>query len=115
MSVTIPKHGVTVKDVAAPAFVAAYARYLKRSGKVTLPKWVDIVKTGAFKELAPYDADWFYIRCGRHYRRNFLAFLFSSSTTLFPALPRLAALFFHAAQSSATTPRPWARLRARNY
>ena len=63
MSVTIPKHGVTVKDVAAPAFVAAYARYLKRSGKVTLPKWVDIVKTGAFKELAPYDADWFYIRC----------------------------------------------------
>ena len=25
---------------------------------------MDLVKTGAFKELAPYDPDWFYIRAG---------------------------------------------------
>jgi small subunit ribosomal protein S19e len=25
---------------------------------------VDIVKTGSFKELAPYDPDWYYIRAG---------------------------------------------------
>ncbi|CAL5441910.1 unnamed protein product [Camellia sinensis] len=27
-----------------------------------LPHWTDIVKTGRFKELAPYDPDWYYIR-----------------------------------------------------
>jgi len=34
------------------------------SGKLEIPKWVDIVKTGTYKELAPYDPDWFYIRAG---------------------------------------------------
>lgn len=29
-----------------------------------LPNWVDLVKTGAFKELAPYDPDWYYVRAG---------------------------------------------------
>ena len=29
-----------------------------------MPTWVDIVKTGAFKEQAPYDPDWYYIRAG---------------------------------------------------
>lgn len=29
-----------------------------------LPHWTDIVKTGTFKELAPYDSDWYYIRAG---------------------------------------------------
>ncbi|KAI8548429.1 hypothetical protein RHMOL_Rhmol07G0273200 [Rhododendron molle] len=29
-----------------------------------LPHWTDIVKTGTFKELAPYDPDWYYIRAG---------------------------------------------------
>jgi small subunit ribosomal protein S19e len=26
---------------------------------------VDIVKTGTFKELAPYDPDWYFIRAGK--------------------------------------------------
>ena len=30
-----------------------------------IPDWVDIVKLGIFKELAPYDEDWFYIRAGK--------------------------------------------------
>ena len=34
-----------------------------RSGKVKLPEWVDIAKTNVSKELAPYDEDWYYIRC----------------------------------------------------
>lgn len=29
-----------------------------------LPNWVDIVKTATFKELAPYDPDWYYVRAG---------------------------------------------------
>ena len=27
-----------------------------------VPQWVDTVKTATYKELAPYDPDWFYIR-----------------------------------------------------
>lgn len=30
-----------------------------------LPEWVDIVKTARFKELPPYDPDWYYIRAGK--------------------------------------------------
>lgn len=37
---------------------------MKRSGKLEVPTWVDIVKTGAYKELAPYDPDWYYVRAG---------------------------------------------------
>ena len=48
----------------AEAFIVAYASHLKRSGKLEVPTWVDIVKTGSFKELAPNDADWFYTRAG---------------------------------------------------
>ena len=48
----------------ADAFIVAYASHLKRSGKLEVPTWVDIVKTGHYKELAPYDPDWFYTRAG---------------------------------------------------
>ena len=50
--------------VSADQFIAAYASHLKRSGKLEVPAWVDIVKTGSFKELAPYDPDWYYVRAG---------------------------------------------------
>jgi small subunit ribosomal protein S19e len=40
---------------------------LKRSGKLEVPTWVDMVKTGAYKELAPYDPDWYYVRAGAFY------------------------------------------------
>jgi small subunit ribosomal protein S19e len=32
------------------------------TGKLELPQWVDIVKTATFKEQAPYDPDWYYVR-----------------------------------------------------
>ena len=48
----------------AEAFIKAYSSHLKRSGKLEIPTWVDTVKTGAQKELAPYDPDWFYVRAG---------------------------------------------------
>ncbi|KAH6561233.1 hypothetical protein BASA50_000239 [Batrachochytrium salamandrivorans] len=65
-------HGVTVKDVSSHAFVKAYAAYLKRTGKLELPKWVDLVKTGSQKELAPYDPDWFYVRAASVARHIYL-------------------------------------------
>jgi ribosomal protein S19E (S16A) len=32
--------------------------------QIEVPTWADLVKTATFKELAPYDADWYYIRAG---------------------------------------------------
>lgn len=40
--------------------------------QIQLPSWVDIVKTAPFKELAPYDPDWYYIRAGRESIVQFL-------------------------------------------
>merc|ERR1711865_948277 len=60
------------KDVAAQDFVIAYAAHLKRIGKIEVPKWADLVKTAAFKELAPYDQDWYYIRAAAIARRVYL-------------------------------------------
>jgi len=54
---------VSVKDVDQQAFVTNLAAFIKKSGKVKLPEWVDIAKTNVSKELAPYDEDWYYIRC----------------------------------------------------
>ncbi|PIA25286.1 hypothetical protein AQUCO_12000024v1 [Aquilegia coerulea] len=37
-----------------------------------LPHWTDIVKTATFKELAPYDPDWYYIRAASMARKIYL-------------------------------------------
>ena len=34
-----------------------------RSGKLKVGEWVDIVKTGTHKELAPANPDWYFVRC----------------------------------------------------
>ncbi|XP_074572857.1 small ribosomal subunit protein eS19-like [Curcuma longa] len=60
----------TVKDVSPHEFLR-YAAHLKRSG-MELPEWTDIVKTGRFKELAPYDPDWYYIRAASMARKIYL-------------------------------------------
>uniref|UniRef100_A0A2P2KYQ3 Uncharacterized protein MANES_01G097700 n=2 Tax=Rhizophora mucronata TaxID=61149 RepID=A0A2P2KYQ3_RHIMU len=62
----------TVKDVSPHEFVRAYSAHLKRSGKIELPHWTDIVKTGRFKELAPYDPDWYYVRAASMARKIYL-------------------------------------------
>lgn len=64
--------GVCVRDVDSHKFVTAYAAHLKRSGKVSVPAWADLVKTGSFKELAPYNADWFYTRVAALARHIYL-------------------------------------------
>ena len=53
---------VSVKDVNQHDFVKAFAEFLKKSGKVKVPDWADVVKLAIYKELAPYSEDWFYIR-----------------------------------------------------
>lgn len=54
---------VSVKDVDQQAFVKALAAFLKKTGKLKVPAWADLVKLGVFNELAPIDNDWFYVRC----------------------------------------------------
>jgi len=61
-----------VRDISAEAFITAYSSHLKRSGKLEVPTWVDIVKTGSFKELAPYDPDWYYVRAAAIARHIYL-------------------------------------------
>lgn len=64
--------GVTVRDVDAQKFINAYAAHLKRTGKLAVPAWVDLVKTGHAKELAPYNMDWFYVRAAALARMVYL-------------------------------------------
>merc|ERR1711922_9719 len=37
-----------------------------------VPEWVDLVKTNNRKELAPYDEDWFYVRCASMARHMYI-------------------------------------------
>ncbi|CAG0918324.1 unnamed protein product [Notodromas monacha] len=63
---------VSVKDVDQHKFVRAVAAFLKKSGKLKVPDWVDLVKTGMYKELAPYDEDWYYTRCAALVRHVYI-------------------------------------------
>lgn len=64
MAEEVQTGAITVRDVPADKFIAAFADSLKNNDKFVVPKWVDVVKTGVHKELAPYDPDWYYIRAG---------------------------------------------------
>ena len=56
-------HILTAKDVEAMPLIKAYADFLKRSGKIELPKLHDLMRTKVYSEYTPYDDDWYYIRC----------------------------------------------------
>ena len=66
---------MTLKDLEAEQFIEAFSQHLKRQGRMEMPKWMDIVKTGVSKELAPYDPDWFCLlpSVGAPPRSKFLA------------------------------------------
>ena len=63
---------LTVKDVDAASFIAAYAKHLKGQGKVQPPKEIEYIKSGRHKQLAPDDADWFYIRAASIARKIYM-------------------------------------------
>lgn len=64
--------GVTLKDVDSHIWVKEFAKYLKNTGKLPVPKWADMVKTATFKELPPQDQDWFYVRTAAVLRRIYI-------------------------------------------
>lgn len=49
-----------------------YVALVWQTGKIEVPTWVDIVKTGSFKEQAPYNPDWFYVRAAALARHIYL-------------------------------------------
>ncbi|KAK9816946.1 hypothetical protein WJX72_007276 [[Myrmecia] bisecta] len=61
-----------VRDVPAEDFIRAYAAHLKANDRIQLPSWVDIVKTATFKELSPYEQDWYYIRAASIARKVYM-------------------------------------------
>merc|ERR1719199_677146 len=63
---------VTVKDVEAEKFIAAFAQHLKRQGRFEIPKWADLVKTAKYKELPPNDPDWLYTRTASMVRKIYI-------------------------------------------
>ncbi|XP_015784728.2 40S ribosomal protein S19S [Tetranychus urticae] len=65
---------IGVKDVNQSILVERVADFLKKSGKLPIPAKldIDIVKTGLFKELAPFDPDWYYVRCAAIARHLYL-------------------------------------------
>ena len=68
----LQQSGITLKDVDSHEFVRRYAVQLKKQGKISLPELVDLMKTSVAKELAPYDEDWYYIRCASLARRLYV-------------------------------------------
>ena len=55
----------TVKDVPAAVFIPALAKHFKKKwedGKLTVPEWVDQIKTSNAKQLSPLDQDWYFTR-----------------------------------------------------
>lgn len=63
---------LSVRDVSAHDFIKAYAEHLKKSGQVSLPSWVDIVKTAVHNELPPANDDWYYVRVAAVARKVYL-------------------------------------------
>ncbi|MFH4984615.1 hypothetical protein AB6A40_011324 [Gnathostoma spinigerum] len=77
----------SVKDVDQHEIVKQIAGFLKKSGKVKVPEWSDLVKLGITKELAPVDVDWYYVRTASIARRLYIR---SPTGMLFPYYPGLA-------------------------
>ena len=65
-------HGVTVKDVPAEDFIKAFSAFLKKSGKFKIPEWSIYVKTACYKDLAPFDVDWLYVRAAAIARQLYM-------------------------------------------
>jgi small subunit ribosomal protein S19e len=51
-----------VKDVDQQLFVVGFADFLKKSGKMQVPEWADLIKLSRFNEQGPHNPDWFFVR-----------------------------------------------------
>ncbi|HUU79599.1 MAG TPA: 30S ribosomal protein S19e [candidate division Zixibacteria bacterium] len=63
----------TAYDVPAQELIHLVAEELKKSKKITPPEWASYVKTGSFKQHAPQQADWWFVRCASLLRKVYVS------------------------------------------
>lgn len=62
----------TVYDIPASILIRRLAQDLKNRNEIQAPDWALYVKTGAHKERAPDEPDWWYTRCASILRKVYL-------------------------------------------
>jgi len=62
----------TVYDIPASILIRRLAQDLKNRSEIQAPDWALYVKTGAHKERAPDESDWWYTRCASILRKVYL-------------------------------------------
>ena len=62
----------TVYDIPANILIRRLAQDLKSRDEIAPPEWTPYVKTGAHKERAPDDADFWFVRCASILRKIYL-------------------------------------------
>ncbi|MCW4027320.1 MAG: 30S ribosomal protein S19e [Candidatus Bathyarchaeota archaeon] len=62
----------TVYDIPYSVMIRRLAQDLRSRDEIEPPEWALFVKTGAHKERAPDDPDWWYMRCASILRKVYL-------------------------------------------
>ncbi|MHA1937238.1 MAG: 30S ribosomal protein S19e [Candidatus Thorarchaeota archaeon] len=62
----------TVYDIPSTVLIRRLAQDLRSRDEIKPPEWALFVKTGAHKERAPDDPDWWYMRCASILRKVYL-------------------------------------------
>lgn len=62
----------TVYDIPSIVLIRRLAQDLRSRDEIKPPEWALFVKTGAHKERAPDDPDWWYMRCASILRKVYL-------------------------------------------
>ena len=62
----------TVYDIPSNILIRRLAQELKSREEITAPEWMLFVKTGAHKERAPDDPDFWFVRCASILRKVYL-------------------------------------------
>merc|ERR1711875_13764 len=62
----------SVKDVDQQKFVVGFADFLKKSGKMQVPEWADLIKLSRFNEQGPHNPDWFFVRAASMARHLYI-------------------------------------------
>lgn len=62
----------TVYDIPSNILIRRLAQDLKSRDEIAPPDWAPFVKTGAHKERAPDDADFWFVRCASILRKIYL-------------------------------------------
>ncbi|MFW9962410.1 MAG: 30S ribosomal protein S19e [Candidatus Sifarchaeia archaeon] len=62
----------TVYDIPANILIRRLAQDLKSREEIAIPDWMSFAKTGAHKERAPEDTEFWYVRCASILRKVYL-------------------------------------------